>query len=208
MSSVASVRARRRARPLLDRGNVRHPLLLPFAQPSGETLGPRRRQHPAWAPSFFPSRVPSPRRLLATADVEHLPPLVLHSSSRALEAIEHAGAALVRCDAGDDARDSIHVIVVPRFEQTPADQVVDATLIRRKVLGGAHGCRNDGVMVTHTSVVHEPPPQGALTGAGREQMPITRILDRVHHGAQRLGDRGGEMSAVRTRIADQLLLFV
>ena len=110
---------------------------------------------------------------------------------------------------GDHGCNRPDVVVLPGAEQAPAVQIVDLALVGRQARHFRERLRSgiDGVVIGHLGVVDEPSSQDALARAGRQMLPI-RSFDALDGLRQCQRHILQEVSAVRARIADELVSFI
>ncbi len=100
------------------------------------------------------------------------------------------------------------MVLVPGAQQAPADQVVDAVFLGGEVgSAGRSGGGDDGVMVGDLGIVDIAAAEGAFAGSGRELLAVG-FGDGSDDARQGSGDILRKMTAIGTRIADQLVTLV
>ncbi len=193
VSSVASVKRRRRPRLLLEGLHPRDALRL---------AGGEVRRQLGLVPPVAVARLALRPGRARGGRLEGLPPRLLNRRARAVEAV-HArrGAAIHPRDHG---RHGENVLVVPRHQQPAADEVVDEALVAGEVHPDrGNGGREEGVVVGHLGVVHEATAERALAGPRGEERRVGPG-DRRHHRRQGGGHVAGQVPAVGPRVGEEL----
>ena len=143
-------------------------------------------------------------RIPERRDVQRLPAHLLHRRARCVIAIDNIAVPNSRDHRGHRP----DVIVMPGTQQAAANQVVDpAFLTRQPGLLRRRRRRNDGVVISDLGIVDEPPSQRTLPRTGRK-MRLIGNRDRLDDLRQRGRHILRQMSAVRSRVADQLVPFI
>ena len=136
--------------------------------------------------------------------VEHFPADLLHETAGGVVPVDDVAIS----NRADDGGHRPDVIVMPGAEQAPANQIVDGALVLgHGGLLGRHGCRDDRVVIGHFRVVDEPSPERTHSCTGRELRAIRRF-DRLDDARKRLCHILRQVTAVRSRIADEFVFFV
>ena len=104
-------------------------------------------------------------------------------------------------------RDAEHVLFVVGGEQSSADKIVEIALVGWKRRRGTAFGGHDRVVIPDLRVVHETLSEGTCAGARRNESRVRRS-ERRHHVGQCELDIARQIATVRTRIADELVLFV